>query len=280
MIPWLDNIDPELLDEKPYRSYGRIQKTRKEMYYHFASKAYLADFQFERCIEVCEEALDVLTRFHHESETWFHWRIASSLKQLNRLKESLPHYLEVIKVKHDWYMYRDIAEVYCLLGKPYDALDYLCPAVLAEGSHSAKMGLYYLCYRVLKTFNMEMALKHAQFYSLLLMEKGYTAPYEIQQLGIDVDCLDKDELGSEITALWVQYKYKDQKRQHGKVIKYFQDMKFASVRTVDGERAFFHMCDFDGDEVSAGQSVSFFTDGNFVRTTNGKSVKAILVRGE
>ena len=30
MIPWLEKLDPVLLDEKPYRSHGRIQKPRKE----------------------------------------------------------------------------------------------------------------------------------------------------------------------------------------------------------------------------------------------------------
>ena len=280
MIPWLEKLDPELLDEKPHRSYGRQQKTRKELYYFFASKAYLDDFQFERCIEVSQTALDTLAKFNDDSDSWFHWRIAKSLNQLNRLQEALPHYLQVIKVKHDWYMYRDIAEIYCILGKPYDALDYLCPAVLAKGSYATKMGLYYLCYKVLKTFNMEMALKHAQFYSLLLDEKGYSAPYEIEQLNIDAAKFDKNELGMEITRLWTQYKYKDQKRQHGTVIKFLEDKNFGFIRSDDGKEIFFHRNEFKGYRIFVGQNVSFFTEENFDKSKNRKSLKAVIVRSE
>ena len=280
MIPWLERLDPELLDDKPHRSYGRTQKTRKEAYYSWASMAYMADFQPERCIEVSKRALECLTEFHDESYAWFNWRIAKALKQMGQFGDALPHLLEVIKFKHDWYMYRDIAEIYYTFNKPYKAMDYLCPAVLAKGSHQTKMGLYYLCYKVLKSFNEGMALKHAQLYYLLLKEKGYSAPYEIEQLNIDETSLDLKELAREITGLWTQYKYKDHERQHGTVIKFFQDRNFGFIRTEDGERIFFHRSEFKGDNVYAGQQVSFYIEDNFDKSKNRKSVKAVIVRGE
>ena len=280
MIPWLEKLNPELLDENEYRSHDRIQKPRKEKYYDWASKAYLEVMEFEKCIEVSKTALETLDKFHDEGDTWFKWRIAKSLKQLNQLRKSLSYYLEVIEVKDDWYMYRDIAEIYYELNKPYEALDYLCPAILSRGSINIKANLYYLCYKVFKLFNEEMAIKHAQLYYLLRLEKGYYVPYEIEKLNFDETQLNKRELQREITGLWIQYKYKDQKRHYGTVIKFFQDKNFGFIKTHNDENIFFHKNEFKDDTVYVGQLVSFFTEESFDKSKNRKSQKAVIVRGE
>ena len=83
-------------------------------------------------------ALKTLKKFLSEGDTWFKLRIAKSYKELNQLKDALPYYMEVIKVKHEWYIYRDIAEIYYLLNKSYKALDFLCAAILSKESNNEK----------------------------------------------------------------------------------------------------------------------------------------------
>lgn len=177
-------------------------------------------------------------------------------------------------------MYRDIAEIYYMLNKPYKALDYLCLAVLARGSFSNKVNLYYLCYKVFKSFNEEMALKHIELYYLLRLEKGYYIPYEVEKLNIDETQLNKKQLQREITELWIQYKYKNQKRQYGTVIKFFQEKNFGFIKTTDDKSIFFHKNEFKEDNVYIGQLVSFYTEDNFDKSKNRNSQKAVIVRGE
>lgn len=279
MIHWLEKLDPELLDEKPFRKYGRINKSHKQQYYDWASKAYYKNFEFEKCIEVSKTALNTLKRFIDEADTWHRRRIAKSLIELGQLTEALEYYEEVIKVKHDWYMYRDIAEVYLRLKKPWVSLDYLCPAVLSGEPNNIKANVYLTCYRALKA-NPEMALKHAQLYYLLRSEKGYPIAHEIEELDIDESKLNRRELEQEIRNLWIQYKYKGRKIQHGTIINYIKDKSYGFIRTEGDDEIFFHKNEFSGDDIFIGQLVSFYTEESFDKSKMRKSVKAVNVRGE
>lgn len=280
MISWLEMLNPDLLDENPYRSHGRIQKPRREKYYDWASKAYLENLDYEKCIEVSKIALETFDKFRDDGDTWHRWRIGKSLKQLNRLKEALDYMKEVIKVKHEWYMYRDIAEIYYTLGKKYDTLDWLCPAVLSHVSSKTKVNLYKLCYDVLKSFNPEMALKHAQLCYLIKRQNNYSIPYEIEKLDIDETALNRKDLEREIRDLWTQYRYKDEKLHHGTVVKFIEEKNFGFIKSEDGREIFFHKSEFNGDAVFVGQLVSFFVEENFDKSKNRKSLKAVNVRGE
>ncbi|WP_405293932.1 cold-shock protein [Methanobrevibacter sp.] len=280
MMHWLEKLNPELLDERPYRSYGRLQKPRREKYYDWLSKACLENMEFERCIEVSKTALDALKSFQDEGDTWFRWRIAKSLMQLNRFDEAIGYAKEVIKVKHKWYMYRAIAECYYILGKPYDALDYLCPAVLSSESAMTKVNLYLLCYRVFKSFNPEMALKHAQLFTILKRQKGHSLPYEIEKFDIDETRLNRKELESEIRELWIRYKFKDRKLEHGTIVKFIQEKSFGFIKCEDGDEIFFHKSEFRGGPVYVGQLVSFYVEESFDKSKGMKSLKAVNVRGE
>ena len=280
MIPWIERLNPELLDEKPYRSHGRLQKPRREKYYDWASKAYLDNMEFEKCIEVCQTALNELKSFQDDGDTWLRWRMAKSLKELNQLKEALKYFKKVIEVKHDWYMYREIAEIYYRCGRPYDALDYLCPAVLSRESAKTKVNLYLLCYKVFKIFNPEMALKHAQLYYLIKSENNYSIPYEIEKLDIDETQLNKKQLERQIRDLWTRYKFKNRKLHHGTVINFIDERNFGFIRDENDEEIFFHKSQFKGDTVYVGQMVSFYTEESFDKSKNRKSINAINVRGE
>ena len=280
MLPWIEKLDYALLDEKPYYKYNRLNKSKKEKFLDWASRAYLKTGELEKCMKVSKIGLNTFETFFDDGDAWFKWRIAKCLMELNQFRQSLEYYLEVIEVMHDWYMYRDIAQMYLALGKKYVALDYICPAVLSNESNSTKANLYYLCYKVFKSFNPEMALKHAQLFKLLMSEKGYSIPFEIMELNIDESELNKRQLEDEIRALWTQYKFKDQKKQHGEVVNFNYERKFGFIKSEDGKSIFFHWSEFAGDNVYVGQLVSFYTEENFDNVKNEKSVKAVNVRGE
>lgn len=280
MIPWLEKLDPDLLDEKPYRRYGRLNKSHKQAYYDWASRAYLQNMDFEKCIEVSKTALNTLKRFLDEGDIWLKWRMAKSLIEIGRLREGLDYYEEVIKVKHDWYMYRDIAEAYLRLGKPWVSTDYLCPAILSNEPNRTKANLYLLCYRVFERSNMPMAIRHAELYCLLRQEDSYPLPHDIEQLDLDVSGLNRVQLEREIRELWIRYKFKNQKQSHGTVIRFNHDRNYGFIRMENDDEIFFHGSEFEGSEIFIGQVVSFYTEENYDKVKNEKSAKAVNVRGE
>ena len=78
MISWLDKINPELLDEKPFRRYGRINKSKREKFYDYASRAYYKTQDYDACIEVSTHALESLNSFRDDGDIWLKRNIGMS----------------------------------------------------------------------------------------------------------------------------------------------------------------------------------------------------------
>lgn len=279
-LHWLEKINPDLLGEHRYRKNGRLYSSRKESYYEYLSKAYLDSGEYEKCIEVSKKALAEITTFTNFADTWHRWRMTKSFRNLNMFEEALECLSEVLEVKQEWYMYRMGAEIHYTLNNPFKALDYLCPAILSKKFPNTKASLYYLSYRVLKGFNPEMALPHAQLYYLIKTDNGEFVESEIEDLNIDKSQLDKKELLNWINDTWTQYKYKNQKLIHGTVTGFSNEKNYGFIKTMDDESVFFHKSDFMGDDIYIGQRVSFYTEESFDKAKNRKSKKAVNVRGE
>ena len=113
-----------------------------------------------------------------------------------------------------------------------------------------------------------------------MKEKGYDVPHDIEILGLEDAELDRNEILDQIKRLWTQYRFKDQKMQHGTVIKFFAEKNYGFIRTENDASIFFHKDEFDGDTVHIGQLVSFYTESSFDNVKNEKSVKAVNVRGD
>lgn len=279
MFYWLDKINPNLLDEEKTNFKGRIYRSRKEKFYDYASKAYLECADWELCIEVSDEALYLLKSFTNYGDTWHRWRIAKSLKELNKNEEALTYLKEVLKVKKDWFVYKEITENYYLLNENEKAINYICGAVLTNDPVKLKVNLYYLIYNLLKDSNPEMALKHAELYYLLKVESNSEIAPEIEQLTIDEDNLNKNTLESQIHKYWLDFKFKNKEIHYGTITKYFDDKNFGFIES-DYESVFFHKNEFRDDNLYVGEKVSFYTEKSFDKSKNKESVKAVNVRGE
>ena len=206
MVSWLEKLDPKLLDVKKPRANVKFKKRRKELYYYWASKAYLECGEYEKCIEISREALNVLKNFRDDGNIWYYYRIAKSLKYLNKLNEALVYFKKVIRVQKAWYIYREIVEIYYMQKNKLEALKYACPAVLSDEPVKSKTNLYYLIYKILKSSKPELALKHAELYYVLRAEQNHSIPFEIESLISNPQDIYKLEVISEIENLWIQYK--------------------------------------------------------------------------
>ena len=203
---WLEKINPDLLDEKQRKFKGRLYRSRKEKYYDYMSKSSLECAEWELCIEISKEALKSLKTFTNYSNIWYNWRIARSLKELNHNKDALDYLKEVLAVKKDWFVYKEIAENYYILNEYDRALTYICKAVLTNDPVKVKVNLYYLIYNLLKDKNQTIALKHAQLYYLLKEENNAEVVENIEDLNINLDELNKKELSIKIKQYWMDFK--------------------------------------------------------------------------
>lgn len=277
---WADKLNHDLLDVKRGNFKGRFSRSRKEKYYDYLSKSHLECAEWEDCIEISTEALQTLNVFTNNGDVWHHWRIAKSLKELNQVEDALAHLEEVIKVKNDWFVYKEFIEDYYLLGNIDKALEYVCDAVLTDDPDKLKVNLYYLVYKLLNESNPDIAFKHAEAYYMIKLESNSEIAQDIEELYIDEDVLDKDDLINEIKSYWEDFKYQNQELQYGTVTKYFDDKNFGFITDGNDESIFFHKKEFRGDNVHVGQLVSFYTEMSFDKSKNKESMKAVNVIGE
>lgn len=276
MLYWLNKIDPALLDAKQSEFNGRIYPSRREKYYTYSSKAYLETKDYTNCILISEKALNEFHHFANDNDVWFNWRIAKSLKELNKPENALTYLEKVSKVKRDWFVSKEIAENYFMLDDKENALKYIIESVLTDEPPSLKINLFYLIYQLLKDDKPELALEHAKLFEALKLEYGASIPEDIEKLMIDENELDIDKLEQKIKDYWLQYKFKDQKLQYGTITKVFEHGKSGFITSDEGEHLFFNAYEFKSDMhyMNEGQHVSFYTKTGFDRSKNKESVNA------
>ena len=276
LLAWLDKINPELLDEKRFETDERVYRSKKEKYYDYATKAYFEVEDYEKCIETSKEALEVLENFTNSSDVWYNWRIAKSYKELLKNREALEYLKEVVKVKKDWFVQKEMAENYHVLGENEKAEDYICEAVLTNDPVTIKVNLYYLAYNVLKQINPELALRHAELFYAIKLENDSQIPDDIEELMIDDD-LDKNALESEIRQYWQQHKFKNQELQHGTVTRIFEHGRSGFITSDNDESIYFNVSEYNGDDLKVGDYVSFYTEKSFDKSKNRESTRAVNI---
>ena len=205
MLYWLDKLNPELLSEDLNDGKNSAYPSKKEEYYKFLSIAHLSCGDYEECIDVSRKALDMFETFALNGDTWHRWRIAKSLKQLDRPQEALTYLEEVVKVQQDWFILKEFAENHHMLGDDESALRYASQSALKEGPVEIKVNLYFLIYDILKETDPDLALQHAKLYLALKLQSGAPINEEIEELGIDEENLDIDELENEIYNYWREF---------------------------------------------------------------------------
>ena len=223
--------------------------------------------------------MDSLDVFTNNSDVWYNWRIAKSYRELLENNEALRYLEEVVKVKKDWFVQKEIAENYYVLGDDEKAQDYICEAVLTNDPLSIKVNLYHLAYKILKEINPELALKHAELFYAIKLENDSQIPDDIEELLIDEETLDKNALESEIRQYWSEYKFKDQELQKGTVTRIFEHGRSGFITSDDNESVYFNVSEYKGDELKVGDYVSFYTEKRFDKSKNRESTRAVNIRG-
>ncbi|WP_458404040.1 tetratricopeptide repeat protein [Methanobrevibacter sp.] len=280
MIYWLDKLNPDLLDEKQGHGQDIVFASNREKYFNFASKAYLECGDYEDCIEVSKKALESLTDFTNNSDVWYNWRIAKSLKVLNRNEEALDCLKEVSKVKGDWFVQKEIAENYYILNDVESAKDYITNAVLTNDPDLIKVNLYYLIYKILKDDDPELALLHARYFVAIKLESDAPIPDEIEELLIDEDDLNIRSLKHQIKDYWTDYKFSGQELQYGTITKVFEHGKSGFIKSVDDESLYFKAFDFkdNRDFMKVGEYVCFYTQKGFDKSKNRETTNAVNIK--
>ncbi len=181
------------------------QASDKEKWYSEKSKALHELGQHQKCYEISDEALHAIDKFHNNSDLWFARRIALSQKALGNLDEAIEKLQNVYKRKREWFIQKEIAELYFEKKDIETAFKHCSEALNTKGKLEFKIGLISLMGKILKEKNeLELAQKHFLLIKKIREDHGWKIPEELQMElnNITQDSVDTKELISELNRYW------------------------------------------------------------------------------
>jgi len=158
IIYWTEKLNPDFLESTPFKFTDNEGKERelaskKEDWYSRRSKALYENGDFADCISLSETALQSFTKFHYDNDIWFRRNIALSKAELNDIETAIDELKSLLKRKNEWFIQKEIAELYKRQNKIDDAIKYAVDAALNYGDPDKKINLYILLADLLKIQN-------------------------------------------------------------------------------------------------------------------------------
>lgn len=155
----------------------------RENWYAWQSKSLLKLGKFDECFDVTQKALDTLEKFHYSNDLWFARRMALTRKEKGNAKDAIPELLKVCKRKNEWFIQKELAELYLEIGEQGKAFDFAVEALNNFGDLEYKVELIYLMGTLLLSRNEKtIAFQHFSLAKLIREGKGWRIPSKISEL--------------------------------------------------------------------------------------------------
>lgn len=141
---WLSKIDPDLLDDRPYRwtdAKGKIMElaSPKEEWYSHMIKAKGGLNKPHELLDILNTARKENFKWHYSNDIWFGRKEAFALAQLGRKKEAEKILQKILLQKKDWFILYDLSQV---IENKKEQLRLLCDAALSAGKNEMKLKVY------------------------------------------------------------------------------------------------------------------------------------------
>jgi tetratricopeptide (TPR) repeat protein len=290
ILEWTEKLNPAQLDEKTFTFTDKTGKNReiasqKEQYYMYRSRALLEKGNFEECIKLCKEALSVFDRLHYGNEIWFEWRIALSFEGLGKLDEAIQKMKSLLLRKNEWFIQKEIAQIYLKQEKYEQALQYALDSALCFGDMDKKLRLFRMMADLLFKLNKpDEAKLHLEYIYRLRQDCACPLDYELLQLindlQIDISsAINIKEFERHITKVWNELKYGQKIRYSGKIKSLLPNGKAGFVETTDGKSYYFKINQFKG-KPQLGLKVVFYLEEGLDTKKNKKTMNAVNILKE
>lgn len=183
-----------------------------ENWYSYKSKALFELGMFKECIEISNQALEVLKKLHYSNDVWFARQIAISKKQLGNLEGAISDLLEILNKRREWFIEKELAELYNEKGDTEKALLFASQSINNFGDLEQKVDLIILLGKLLKLKNEnDLSFKHFSLARLIRINKKWSIPSElsteIDQFGKEnIPIAKLNDLKKELKLFWGHFK--------------------------------------------------------------------------
>lgn len=291
VLEWTAKLSFEILDAAPYSftdSEGNIRElaSKKEQYFMWRTKALLKKGLFDKCIELSQKALDTFENFHYSNDIWFERRISLSYKGLGQLDKALELLKSLLKRKNEWFIHKEIAEIYFEQGNNEQALKFAIDSALSYGDADKKLNVYKLLSEILISNNQnEEAQKHVEF--MYQIGKAHERKIDnnlqtlINKFKIDTSkTVNLRDLEWELKQIWEKLKFSNQTQLSGTIKSILPNGKAGFITTENKKSYYFQLRSFKAkpDLAKEGQKVTFFLEEGFDAKKNQKTENAVNVK--
>lgn len=291
ILEWTEKLNFEFLDDKPFSFTDNEGKTRelapkKEQYFMWRTKALLEKGLFDECIELSQKALDTFENFHYSNEIWFSRRISLSYKGLGQPETALEQLKSLLKRKNEWFIHKEIAEIYFEQGNNEQALKFAVDSALSFGDVDKKLNLYKLLSEILISKNQnEEAKKHIEFMYQIRKANERKIDNDLQNLinKFQIDTtktVNLRDFERELKQLWEKLKFSNQTQLTGTIKSILPNGKAGFIETENKKSYYFQLRSFKAKPKLAkeGQKVTFFLEEGFDTKKNQKTENAVNVK--
>ncbi|MBP2641115.1 MAG: repeat-containing protein [Firmicutes bacterium] len=290
-LEWADRLNIDLLNKEAYfwKAEDGTSKTvgsELERYYSMIVKCLYELEQYQSCCNQISEAFSVITDFHNDRDFWLRWYRAKTLHGLNRFDEAIEILNQLLLIKKDWFIYKEIAEILFQQQQFEQSLLYCASGALAFGEPDKKIHMYELMIKILlKIEEKEAAIRHAKLVCIIYRDSGRVIkPELISLIETAGDSLDEaSSLASmirELKPLWSDYIYPKENCKYGKVIKLIAEGRKGFICQDNGESFYFNVSSIvsDRNKIKEGVKVSFYLEPGFDRKKNIPVMNAVHIK--
>jgi tetratricopeptide (TPR) repeat protein len=235
----------------------------REKWYSEKSKALFELNRFEECYKISDKALHEIDKFHNNNNLWFVRRMALSQKELGNLDAAIEKLQDVYNRKKEWFIQKEIAELYFEKGDTGIALKNCVEALNAKAPIEFKIGLIFLMGKILKSKNdTALGQQHFMLVKKIREEKEWKVPEEVlNEIGAVEDSTTRKELQNELERYW-RAQIPKKEMNHGVIKKILNDNergKNGFVASDNGEDFYFTIPSHIKfiDKIEQGVSVKF-----------------------
>lgn len=289
VLEWLSLLDSTALSREravfsDSRGEAKTYPSEVEKYYNYLTEIQFKLGQWEECIKTSKEALgsDVVDK---AIRIWISRRLAKSYLELGNLEEAKQILEELIKVKPDWFLKDELAQIYLKMGDRDRAMNLAMRAALDPGDPEHKVKLYvFLAKLLVAEGRLNEGKAHAELATAVRIYKGWKIEKELESLmsslGVDVKVLrDYQTLLKVNKKTWESFSFQGQEALKGTIKKLLPNNKSGFILGEDEKSYFFGLRDFKGkkDLVQEGLNVRFYTAVGFDKKKNCETQIAVHI---
>lgn len=294
VLEWLKKLDVDKLSDKPIPLNNEVEPNKKvkelasykEKYYMLLIKALFKSGSYEQAIKEAEKALETFDKLHYDNKIWFQRYIALSHSKLGENNKGLKILTELLKKKNEWFIQRDIAEIYFTQKNYSNALNYAIDGILNFGDDDKKMDLYLLLAKIFELLEETLHIKtFIEFVVAIRKSKGWKIDNELQQLINKYNINANDEfnikkLKKDIEQILEFKKYENQQLYKGIICQILPNNKAGFIETENKEKIYFIFNEVKGAKelIQVGRKVTFYIIEGFDKKKNQPSKNAINIK--